>query len=212
MKVNDPKFLISAVSPKQYPDGNLLEVAFCGRSNAGKSTLINALCGRKRIAYSGRTPGVTRQINFYDIDGELMFVDLPGYGYASVSGDQKKVWSDVINDYLNVRPQLYMVLLLLDIRRDPSGDDLTMLEWIKQSGLAYAVVLTKSDKLSAMKVRERTASISACLKGAESGRIIPVSALSRDGIDALWELIEAEFTEEDDGAGNGTGGAPGGPL
>jgi len=199
MKVNNAKFVISAVSPKQYPESDLLEIAFCGRSNAGKSSLINALLGRKRLAYSGKTQGVTRQINFYDLDGELMFVDLPGYGYASVSGDQKKLWGKVIEEYLNVRPQLYMMILLMDIRHDPSPDDVLMFNWIKESGLSYAVVLTKSDKLSRMKVKERVRAVSACLEGSDSDRIIPVSAISRDGIEVLWDLIDGEITEEEPG-------------
>ncbi|MBQ2306229.1 MAG: YihA family ribosome biogenesis GTP-binding protein, partial [Clostridia bacterium] len=155
MLVKNPKFVISAVRPEQYPVSNLLEVAFAGRSNAGKSSLINALVNRKRLAYSGNTQGMTRQINFYDLDGELMFVDLPGYGYAAVSKDQKALWGKVVEGYLNVRPQLYMVLLLLDVRRDPSADDLLMYRWIREAELEHAVVLTKCDKLSRMKCRER---------------------------------------------------------
>ena len=148
MKVKNAKFVISAVSPKQYPDSNLLEVAFAGRSNVGKSSLINALLGRKRLAYSGSKQGMTRQINYYNLDDEIHFVDLPGYGFAAVSKSEKNLWGKVITDYLNVRPQLYLVLMLVDIRHKPSKDDENMYQWILNSGIDYLIVATKSDKLS----------------------------------------------------------------
>lgn len=195
MIVKNPKFVISAVRPEQYPVTNMLEIAFAGRSNAGKSSLINALTGRKRLAYSGSTQGMTRQINFYDIDGELMFVDLPGYGYAAVSKDQKSLWGKVIEQYLNVRPQLYMVILLLDVRHDPSSDDKLMFKWMLESGLAYAVALTKCDKLSRMKCGERVREISKALGIEEKGRIFPVSATERTGIDDLWSAIDSALEE-----------------
>lgn len=195
MTVKNPKFVISAVRPEQYPVTNMLEIAFAGRSNAGKSSLINALTGRKKLAYSGSTQGMTRQINFYDIDGELMFADLPGYGYAAVSKDQKALWGKVIENYLNVRPQLYMVILLMDVRHDPSDDDLTMYRWIKESQLNYAIVLTKADKLSRMKCKDRAAAIRKALSEDEEEKVICVSSSQRTGIEELWSVIDAAFTE-----------------
>ena len=195
MLVKNPKFVISAVRPEQYPKSDLLEIAFAGRSNAGKSSLINALVGRKRLAYSGSTQGMTRQINFYDLDGELMFVDLPGYGYAAVSKDQKALWGKVVEGYLNVRPQLYMVLLLLDVRRDPGADDLMMYRWIREAELAHAIVLTKCDKLSRMKCRERADAIRRALDLPPEVNVFPVSSEARTGLDALWEAIDAEVVE-----------------
>ena len=159
MKVKNAKFVISAVSPQQYPEGNLLEIAFAGRSNVGKSSLINALLGRKNLAYSGSRQGMTRQINYYNLDDELHFVDLPGYGYAAVSKGEKNLWAKVIEEYLNVRPQLYLVLLLLDIRHKPSKDDENMYRWILASGLAYLIVATKSDKISRQQLQHNTALI-----------------------------------------------------
>lgn len=191
MKVNNPKFVISCVSPAQYPDSELLEIAFAGRSNVGKSSLINALVGRKRLAYSGSTQGMTRMINFYNIDDELHFVDLPGYGYASVSKDQQSLWNGVIDKYLNVRPQLYMVILLLDIRHDPTEDDLNMYKWIKASELSYAIVLTKADKISKMQINERLKRIRACLKADDSVKMYPVSAEKHTGIEELWQAIDS---------------------
>lgn len=195
MLVKNPRFIISAVRPEQYPETDMLEIAFAGRSNAGKSSLINALTGRKRLAYSGSTQGMTRQINFYDIDGEMMFVDLPGYGFAAVSKDQKSLWGKVIEQYLNVRPQLYMMILLLDVRHDPSNDDMVMYNWIKESGLAHAVVLTKCDKLSRMKVTERVRAISASLGMGRADNVFPVSAQSRSGIEELWQYIDGVLEE-----------------
>ena len=196
MLVKNPKFVISAVRPEQYPVSNLLEVAFAGRSNAGKSSLINALVNRKRLAYSSSTQGMTRQINFYDLDGELMFVDLPGYGYAAVSKDQKALWGKVVEGYLNVRPQLYMVLLLLDVRRDPSADDLLMYRWIREAELEHAVVLTKCDKLSRMKCRERVSEIRRAMSLPSDVNIFPVSSTDRTGLEALWAAIDSAVAEE----------------
>ncbi|MBO5076552.1 MAG: YihA family ribosome biogenesis GTP-binding protein [Clostridia bacterium] len=195
MLVKNPKFVISAVKPEQYPVSDLLEVAFAGRSNAGKSSLINALVNRKRLAYSGSTQGMTRQINFYDLDGELMFVDLPGYGYAAVSKDQKALWGKVVEGYLNVRPQLYMVLLLLDVRRDPSADDLLMYRWIREAELEHAIVLTKCDKLSRMKCRERAGEIRRAMSLPPEVNIFPVSSTDRTGLEALWEAIDTAVSD-----------------
>ena len=196
MLVKNPKFVISAVRPEQYPVSNLLEVAFAGRSNAGKSSLINALVNRKRLAYSGSTQGMTRQINFYDLDGELMFVDLPGYGYAAVSKDQKALWGKVVEGYLNVRPQLYMVLLLLDVRRDPSADDLLMYRWIREAELEHAVVLTKCDKLSRLQCRARASEIRRAMSLPSDVNIFPVSSTDRTGLEALWAAIDSAEEEE----------------
>ena len=181
MQVKNAKFVISAVRPEQYPKTDMLETAFCGRSNAGKSSLINALTGRKRLAFSGSTQGMTRQINFYNLDDEMMFVDLPGYGYAAVSHGQK---------------QLYMIILIVDARHDPSEDDVMMFRWMKDSGLAYAVVANKCDKLSRMKQKEQEKRIKTCL-GMESGdKIYLVSATGRTGIEELWECIDGVFSDE----------------
>lgn len=198
MKVKNAKFVISAVSPQQYPEGNLLEIAFAGRSNVGKSSLINALLGRKNLAYSGSRQGMTRQINYYNLDDELHFVDLPGYGYAAVSKGEKNLWAKVIEEYLNVRPQLYLVLLLLDIRHKPSRDDENMYRWILASGLAYLIVATKSDKISRQQLQHNTALIRSTLQIPPNKDIICVSAEKRTGIEALWDAIDGYITEEEE--------------
>ena len=197
MKVKNAKFVISAVSPQQYPEGNLLEIAFAGRSNVGKSSLINALLGRKNLAYSGSRQGMTRQINYYNLDDELHFVDLPGYGYAAVSKGEKNLWAKVIEEYLNVR-QLYLVLLLLDIRHKPSKDDENMYRWILASGLAYLIVATKSDKISRQQLQHNTALIRSTLQIPPNKDIICVSAEKRTGIEALWDAIDGYITEEEE--------------
>lgn len=198
MKVKNAKFVISAVSPQQYPEGNLLEIAFAGRSNVGKSSLINALLGRKNLAYSGSRQGMTRQINYYNLDDELHFVDLPGYGYAAVSKGEKNLWAKVIEEYLNVRPQLYLVLLLLDIRHKPSKDDENMYRWILASGLEYLIVATKSDKISRQQIPNNTALIRSTLQIPPNKDIICVSAEKRTGIEALWDAIDGYITEEEE--------------
>ena len=198
MKVKNAKFVISAVSPQQYPEGNLLEIAFAGRSNVGKSSLINALLGRKNLAYSGSRQGMTRQINYYNLDDELHFVDLPGYGYAAVSKGEKNLWAKVIEEYLNVRPQLYLVLLLLDIRHTPSKDDENMYRWILASGLEYLIVATKSDKISRQQIQNNTALIRSTLQIPPNKDIICVSAEKRTGIEALWDAIDGYITEEEE--------------
>jgi ribosome biogenesis GTP-binding protein ysxC len=198
MKVKNAKFVISAVSPQQYPEGNLLEIAFAGRSNVGKSSLINALLGRKNLAYSGSRQGMTRQINYYNLDDELHFVDLPGYGYAAVSKGEKNLWAKVIEEYLNVRPQLYLVLLLLDIRHKPSKDDENMYRWILASGLEYLIVATKSDKISRQQIQNNTALIRSTLQIPPNKDIICVSAEKRTGIEALWDAIDGYITEEEE--------------
>ncbi|MDR0288133.1 MAG: ribosome biogenesis GTP-binding protein YihA/YsxC, partial [Clostridiales bacterium] len=153
MIVKNPKFVISAVSPKQYPETDMLEIAFAGRSNVGKSSLINALLGRKNIARKSATPGKTRQINYYNLDDEILFVDLPGYGYAKVSKGEKNLWANVIENYLNIRPQLYLIILIVDIRHEPTQDDVKMAQWLKKSGVNFIVAASKKDKLKKTQIK-----------------------------------------------------------
>ena len=198
MKVHNPRFVISAVSPAQYPESNLLEVAFAGRSNVGKSSLLNALVGRKNLAYKGSTQGKTRQINFYNIDDEIHFVDLPGYGYAAVSKNEKNLWAKVVEGYLNVRPQLYLVIMLVDIRHKPSKDDEVMYNWIRKCGVNHIVAVTKSDKIGKSAVPAQLAMIKEALRVRPDVPVIPVSSVNKNGVEKLWEAIDS-FIVEDDG-------------
>jgi GTP-binding protein len=196
--IKNPKFVISAISPKQYPESNLLEVAFAGRSNVGKSSLINALLGRKNLAHSGSRQGMTRLINYYNIDDEIHFVDLPGYGFAKVSKSEMDLWGKVITNYLNVRDQLYLVLMLVDVRHKPSQDDVNMYNWILQSGVEYIIVATKADKVSKAEVSRNLGVIRKTLNIPDDRKIYPVSASKKTGIPQLWEAIDSFIMEDDD--------------
>ena len=147
MKVKNPKYELTAVKPDQYPSTTVPEVAFVGRSNVGKSSIINTLLNRKNLARVGQTPGKTRQINFYNIDDTLFFVDLPGYGYAKVSKEERKSWGKLAETYLHIRDQLRLIIMLVDIRHKPTADDRLMYEWICTTGIPHLVVATKEDKV-----------------------------------------------------------------
>ena len=148
MKITSAEFIKSAVWPPQYPPATLPEIAFVGRSNVGKSSLINTLVGSKTLAKTSNTPGRTQLINFFTINEKVAFVDLPGYGFAKVSQFVKKDWGDMIEAYLRERQSLALVVFILDIRRDPSEDDLSLRNWLEHYRIPYVYILTKADKLS----------------------------------------------------------------
>ena len=148
MIINKSEFITSAVRREQYPEDGLNEVAFVGRSNVGKSSIINALTNRRKLAKVSQTPGKTKLINFFLINDAFYLVDLPGYGYAKVSKKEQESWGKTIETYLTAREELKRVILLVDSRHKPTADDITMHEWIKHYGYDVIVVATKSDKLS----------------------------------------------------------------
>ena len=180
-----------AVKASQYPADILPEIAFAGRSNVGKSSLLNLLTGRKSLARVSQSPGKTRTINFYRANDAFRIVDLPGYGYAKVGLSDKQRWAGLIEGYLkDERRNLGLVVQLVDIRRPPSDQDLQMLTFLQQMEIPYVVVLTKADKLNQAQRRERLASIAAELPGDPEGTvIIPFSALSGEGVDELREIL-----------------------
>lgn len=188
MIIKQAEFITSAVEPSQYPDWDLPEIAMAGRSNAGKSSLINALCNRKGLARVAAAPGKTRLVNFYQINGELALVDLAGYGYARVAKTTKASWGPMIETYLASRQQLRLILLLLDMRHDPSAEDRLMERWLFESGWDYAVVLTKSDKLTRQEQQRRLAAFEPILLPGKKG-VFVVSAEKRTGLDALWQCM-----------------------
>lgn len=196
MKITSAEFVISVARPEQLPKGDFLEIAFAGRSNAGKSSLINKLVNRNNLARESASPGKTRQLNFYNINDEIFYVDLPGYGYASVSAKENRMFNHITDFYLNKREQLYLVILLLDIRHEPSKNDKMMIEWLKSSGLNYIVTVNKTDKLSKAQVAKNIEMIRKTGKIPDDIQIVPISCLNGSGIDALHEAIDGFVVEE----------------
>ena len=182
------------------PESNLPEIAFAGRSNVGKSSLLNSLVRRKSFARVSKTPGRTREINFFRINNQFVFVDLPGYGYARISKEKKAEWRPLIESYLGRTTQLRGLVLLLDIRRDPSEDDRSMLDFLAQVEIPTLVALTKSDKVSKSAVPARVSEISRAL-ALDAGQIIPFSVVTGTG---RTELLEAIMQLVAPGAGSDT--------
>ena len=188
MVVKHAEFIKSAVKPKDFPPPDLPEVAFVGRSNVGKSSLINVLANRKGLVRTSSTPGRTQLINFFDINGTLTLVDLPGYGYAKAPPEVRKQWGPMIETYLAKRENLRAVVLILDIRRIPSDGDLDMLGWLERYDIPPIIVLTKCDKLSKNDRTRQTSLIAAAIQR-DKGMLLPFSALSKEGRDGIWQEI-----------------------
>ncbi|MDD3221943.1 MAG: YihA family ribosome biogenesis GTP-binding protein [Clostridia bacterium] len=174
----------------KLPENKLPEVAFAGKSNVGKSSLINALMNRKSYARTSGQPGKTQTINFYNINEEIYFVDLPGYGYAKVSEAIKEKWGKMIENYLHSSMQLRLVFLLIDIRHDPSENDKHMYRWIVEQGFNPVIIATKSDKINRSQIQKHLNMIRTVLRVTEGTPVVPFSALSKQGRDEIWELIE----------------------
>lgn len=188
MKVISAEFIKSATRPSEYPAADFPEIAFAGRSNVGKSSLINTLVNRKRLVKTSSTPGRTRLLNFFAINDRLMFVDLPGYGYAKVPARVRSTWGAMINTYILGRPTLKSVVLILDIRRDPDEKDLSLMAWLRHHRIPFISVLTKADKLSVTKQKNRVRAIEQALPDA-AGAMICFSTKTRQGLDQLWQAI-----------------------
>ena len=174
----------------KIPENDKLEIAFAGKSNVGKSSLINSMMNRKSYARTSQKPGKTQTINFYNINDALYFVDLPGYGYATVSQDIKKKWGKMIENYLHTSQVLKAVFLLIDIRHEPSQNDVDMYDWILHYGFNPIIVATKSDKISRGAVQKHISIIRKKLNCVEGTPIIPFSSLKKSGIEEVWEYIE----------------------
>jgi GTP-binding protein len=187
MKVIDAKFYKSVFKKGNLPTGQIPEIAFSGRSNVGKSSLINTLINRKGIAKTSSTPGRTQSINFIDINNSLYFVDLPGYGYARVPDSVKKDWQHLIEGYLEKRENIKLVILIIDSRRDPREEEAQFADWLKLNGISYAVVITKIDKL---KKGKRLKSYSAWQKFLGVENVLPFSAVTGEGKGGIWSIIE----------------------
>ncbi|HIU67763.1 MAG TPA: YihA family ribosome biogenesis GTP-binding protein [Candidatus Caccomorpha excrementavium] len=181
----------------RLPENTLPEFAFAGRSNVGKSSLINVLMNRKSYARTSAQPGKTQTINFYNIDGRLYFVDLPGYGYAKVSMQAREKWGKMIERYLKKSRQLKKIFLLVDIRHKPSANDVQMYEWIVYQGFQPVVVATKLDKINRSQTAKQQKQIRETLGMAAGTVLIPFSAETRQGRDELWELMEQDLEEQE---------------
>ncbi len=188
MDVHQAVFIKSAAKPKDYPFPGLPEIAFVGRSNVGKSSLINVLAGRKGLVRTSSTPGRTQLINFFDINGILTLVDLPGYGYAKAPPELRRQWGPMMEAYLSGRESLKAVVLILDIRRIPSDGDLQMLKWLEAFQVPPLFVITKCDKLSKNERARQTALIAKAVNR-DPKALFPFSALSREGRDGIWQEI-----------------------
>lgn len=177
------------------PDNPYMEVAFAGKSNVGKSSLINALMNRKALARTSSQPGKTQTINFYNINNAMYLVDLPGYGYANANVQIKAKWGTMIENYLHVSKQLVAVFLLIDIRHQPSEDDVMMYDWILHQGYAPIIIATKADKLNRSQMDAHVQMIRETLQTEENTIILPFSALSKQGRDEIWALMDQMLVE-----------------
>jgi len=186
------------------PENDKPEIAFAGKSNVGKSSLINALMNRKSYARTSQTPGKTQTINFYNINDQLYLVDLPGYGYAKVSQREKEQWGTLIERYLHQSKQLKVVFLLIDIRHEPGEHDKLMYSWVTDQGYHPVIIATKLDKLKRSQVDKHMKMVKQGLNLIPGTKIIPFSAVTKQGRDEIWQLAETEFLgldeEEQDGA------------
>lgn len=190
MIVNNVSLDAVAVKPAQYPDDNKPEIAFAGKSNVGKSSLINSMVYRKAIARTSQNPGKTRTINFYNVEDELYFVDLPGYGYARAPKTEIAKWGKMIENYLLKRDQLKAIILLIDIRHEPGENDRMMYDWLKHYGYKIIIAATKSDKLKRSQLQKHTAMLRKSLGLEKEDILIPFSSETKDGRDELWGVIE----------------------
>ena len=183
-----------AAKPSQYPPGDLTEIAFAGRSNVGKSSLLNLLTGRKKLAYVSGSPGKTRTINFYRINDAFRIVDLPGYGYAKISKKVSQEWGRMMEAYLEKRQNLIKVVQLVDIRHEPTVQDRQMYDYLRYYGLDGIVVATKADKVSSNQKQKQISIIRKSLDLSADDLVIPVSALKKTGHDKLLDALEQLIT------------------
>ncbi len=189
MIIKSAEFITSAAKPSQYPPAILPEIAFAGRSNVGKSSLINTILNRKRLVKTSRTPGRTQLINFFEINKAFTFVDLPGYGYAKVPASVKKTWGPMIETYLSTRKTLKGVVLIMDIRREQGRQELDFIDWLEYYSIPSILILTKTDKLSKTKQIKQRLLIEKDL-GEDNNDLVLFSAKSRRGKDDVWDAVD----------------------
>jgi len=194
--INNVDLAAVAVKPEQYPADGLAEIAFAGKSNVGKSSLINCMINRKALARTSSTPGKTRTINFYNVEDMVHFVDLPGYGFAKAPKDEIKKWGQMIEKYLLKRRQLCAIILLIDIRHKPGDNDKQMYEWLNYYGYDIIIAATKHDKLKRSQVSAAVSDIRKALGLGSTDKLIPFSSETREGREVLWEVIRGKIGTE----------------
>ena len=192
MIIKNPKFEISAVSPKQYPSGGLPEIVLVGKSNVGKSSFINTMINRKSLARTSSEPGKTRQINFYNIDDNFYFVDLPGYGYSKMSKQEQVKVGNFIEQYLQIRKEIALIIFLIDIRHDPTNNDRLMYDYIvnKAGSHPCIIIANKADKLAPTKVNSRVKELQNLLNPLKDLSFLPFSAEKKIYTEETWKEIE----------------------
>jgi GTP-binding protein len=189
MKIISAKFLTGAVSCKQYPDSVCPELAFVGRSNVGKSSLINSLLNRKKLVKTSQTPGKTQEINFFKINNNFIFADLPGYGFAKVPQVVRKHWKKMIEDYLLKRETLLAVIFIIDMRRNPSPLDLDLKTWLETHDIEYLLIATKMDKLSQSEASKQVKKLNVAYFNEGEDKLLVYSSKSGRGRKELWQKI-----------------------
>ena len=190
MIIKNPKFEISAVSEKQYPKNDIPEIVLVGKSNVGKSSFINTMLGRKNLARTSSEPGKTRQINFYNIDDNFYFVDLPGYGYSKMSKEEQVKVGEFIEHYLSNRKQISLIIFLIDIRHSPTANDVMMYDYIINTGFPCLILANKADKLAPTKVQEAVQNLQNVLNPLKDLTFLPFSSAKKMYTEAVWVEIE----------------------
>ncbi len=197
VKVNESEFVISAVKPNQYPQDALPEIALAGRSNVGKSSMINRLINRKNLARKSATPGKTQTLNYYRINSEIYFVDFPGYGYAKVSRSLREQWGKMIERYLKEREVLKLVILVIDLRHPPSKEDQAMYDWLVHYDIPRCIAATKADKIPKGKWDKHRKIVKETLNIVANDPIIMFSSESGLGKDELWRIMQSFLKKND---------------
>lgn len=195
MEVHNVALETVAGRTDQLPDTDKVEIAFAGKSNVGKSSLINSLINRKALARTSGQPGKTQTINFYNVEDQVYFVDLPGYGYAKVSKQDRERWGKFIESYLHKSIKLKLIVLLLDIRHEPSANDKMMYDWIVFQGFRPLIVATKMDKLKRSQIQKHVKMIKQGLNITNESKVIPFSATTKQGKDEIWEVFDQLIVE-----------------
>lgn len=191
MKIASASYVKSAMRPDQYPNDGRPEIAFVGRSNVGKSTMLNVLLNKKGLAKTSKTPGKTQTVNFFDVNSKYYFVDLPGYGYARVSKEMRQQWASVMTAYLTAQRPLRLVIALMDSRHKPADQDLDLLDLLEQAEAPSLIVATKCDKLRPKEIGAASATIRKALGLDDDAAIVPFSAHSKQGLREVWNIIDA---------------------